>query len=132
MKRLLIIALAAMFMATGCSAVFQQMMQPNVRFYQNTDDYEFSEQVTGEATVIRVFGIDWQRLFKMKKTADINNSVVGKYVKNADKYAVYDMLEKNPGYDIVIYPQSIVETHGFAPIYTKTKVTVTARLGRLK
>ena len=130
MKRFIAIIAAAILMTTGCST-FQRITQPNIRFHQSTDDYEFSEPVSGEATVVRVFGIDWKHLFN-SKTADINNSVVGRYVKGADNYAIYDMLQKNPGYDIVINPQSISEHKGFAPIYLKTTVVVTARLGKLK
>ena len=47
----------------------------------------------------------------------------------------FKMMQQNPGYDVVIYPQ--VESYRHAPvlgtdIYSKTTYKVTARLGKLK
>lgn len=60
---------------------------------------------------------------------------IGERVNRGANYALFNLMQKNPGYDVVIYPQ--VEAHRYAPvlgtdIYSKTTYKVTARLGRLK
>ncbi|MFY0688865.1 MAG: hypothetical protein JXQ90_16970 [Cyclobacteriaceae bacterium] len=48
-----------------------------------------------------------------------------------NSYAMYKLMKENPGYDIVIYPQ-FEQKNFFVPLlYSKRKVTVTARLGRI-
>ena len=51
------------------------------------------------------------------------------------QFALYDLLEKNPGYDVVFYPQFTKTVKGplFWGLFVKhTTVTVTARLGKIK
>lgn len=87
-----------------------------------------SEQVSAEATTKNIFGIDWSRLFH-QETGSIKKSsaltinfasmpVVGNVVKDqTSNYALYELMNNNPGYDVIYYPQ-----------YVK----VTARLGKLE
>lgn len=132
MKRIvyLLLALAALTL-TSCGSAYRTMREPNVRFELNSNDYILSDQVTGEATVTRIFGIDWARLFG-SKTADVTASLMGGLVATDASYAIYDLLQKNPGYDFVMYPQVEKQSKGFLHIVETTKVKVTARLGKLK
>ena len=49
---------------SSCSVSNHSMKTPNyhIEFYKS--DFEYSRQVTAEATSVRVLGIDWTRLFK--------------------------------------------------------------------
>lgn len=140
MKRLSIIFAVgcAAVLFSSCSASLHSMREPNVRVELTASDFELSDQVTGEATVTRVFGIDWSRLFNEKagETSGMKNlaiPVVGGFVMDRGaNYALYELMQKTPGYDVVVYPQ--VESHGtnFLFLFSTTDYKVTARLGKLK
>lgn len=149
---LLICAVCAM-MFSSCNVYTHSMKDPNANVELYAADFEFSGPVTGEATVTKILGVDWERLLgeqKMGSTPEVDGSgltssgflsslsipVIGNYLKShgAD-YAIYDMMQKNPGYDVVFYPQ--VEAHKTAPllgsdVFSTTTYKVTARLGKLK
>jgi len=146
---------------SSCSISNHSMKYPNyhIEFYKT--DFEYSEQVKAEATSTLILGIDWKRLFN-RKLGEISSDrfndrgqnisisgnilvdpvvgglstiipVLGNYGKGkVSSYALYNLMQENPGYDIVIYPQ--YETKRFiVPIfYSKRTVKVTARLGRIK
>jgi len=134
MKKLLPILLVVMLFATSCSSTFKTMREPNVRFELTGHDYVLSDEaVTGEATVVYVFGIDWAHLFG-GKTADFDAPIFGlsDMLKGAETYAIYDLMQKNPGYDFVMYPQVTKKATGFPVIYKKIDVEVKARMGKLK
>lgn len=133
-----LVLIAVSLAATSCSALYRTVREPNVRFELNADNMELSEPVTGTATVTRVFFIDWEHLFN-RKSADINSSILGGYVPDSvfgifpsdGAYAVYDLLEKNPDYDFVVYPQFLTSTKDYI-FWSTTEITVIARMGRLK
>lgn len=134
MKRLLPILLFVVLFATSCSSTFKTMREPNVRFELTGHDYVLSDEaVTGEATVVYVFGIDWAHLFG-GKTADFDAPIFGlsDMLRGAETYAIYDLMQKNPGYDFVMYPQVTKKATGFPIIYKKIDVEVKARMGKLK
>lgn len=125
------------------------MREPNVQVRMNTQDFEYSTQLTGEATQVRVLGIDWKRLFGKTETGTVANDniaggislanipIIGNLIVNpTGNYALYDLMEKNPGYDVVFYPQFHTRIKrpflGLGFIYSKTEVTVTARLARIQ
>lgn len=146
---------------SGCSVSNLAMKQPNnhIEFYKN--DFEYSPQVTGEAISVKVLMIDWARLFKWK-TGEISGEntvsepinvslgtqvvsnpvagvlsaaipVLGDYSKGrVSNFALYDMMKKNPGYDVVLYPQYETKKFVIPFIYSKTTVKATARLGKIK
>ena len=119
--------------ATSCSSTLKSMQEPRVHFELTAHDYVLSDAVSGEATVTRVLGIDWARLFNTTAGfVESNASIIGAILNADEYYAVYDLLEKNPGYDFVMYPQTTVKTVGVRGIFTNTEVKVTARLGKLK
>lgn len=134
MKKSLFFALIAVaFLASSCSATLKTVKEPLVRFELHSSDYVLSEPVTGEATVTRILGIDWARLFTSTTGFIQNNaSVIGAVLNPDEYYALYDLLEKNPGYDFVMYPQTTTKTVGVQGIFVNTEVKVTARLGKLK
>ena len=138
-RLLLICGVALMFMAS-CKTYTHSMKSPNAFVEYHAADFDLSAPVTGEATVVRVLGIDWQRLFGTEEigvTPSIGTVVpyIGLTIPSGANYALYNLMQKNPGYDVVIYPQ--VESYRHAPIlgtdlYSKTTYKVTARLGKLK
>jgi hypothetical protein len=128
---LLILGVVALLM-TSCKSYRNEMREPNSHVEFVASDFELSEPVTGEATVTRILGIDWARLFT--STAgfiESNASIIGALLNADEYYALYDLLEKNPGYDFVLYPQTTTKTTGVQGIFTTTEVKVTARLGKL-
>lgn len=134
MKRLLPILVLVVLFASSCSSTYRTMREPNVRFELTGHDYILSDEaVSGEATVVYVLGIDWAHLFK-SKTADFDAPIFGlsDMIRGAETYAIYDLMQKNPGYDFVMYPQITKKATGFPVIYKKIDVEVKARMGKLK
>jgi len=158
-KILLVIGL--MYLMCSCSITNQSMKTPNhyIEFYKT--DFEYSQQVTAEATSVRIFGIDWARLLKWESgeidgasqnkinvnssvylndlidniTGGFNTSipVIGDYAKGkVSSYALYNLMQENPGYDIVIYPQYEIKRFIVPIFYSKRSARVTARLGKIK
>lgn len=138
--RLLLICGFAMLLMSSCHTYNHSMKSPNNYVEYHAEDFTLSDAVTGEATVVKVIGIDWKHLFGTKEigeTSDFGTVVpyIGMTVPTGANYALFNLMQKNPGYDVVIYPQ--VESHRYAPvlgsdIYSKTTYKVTARLGKLK
>lgn len=133
MKKAIIVLLSVIALATSCSNTIRSMQEPVVKFDLTSADYVLSEQVSGEATIHRVLGVDWARLFT-NRYGNISIPLVGIgniYSLNM-QYAVYDLIEKNPGYDFVMYPQFTSTITGVPGIYERTDIKITARLGKLK
>ncbi|MFW6328446.1 MAG: hypothetical protein ACOC2F_09065 [Bacteroidota bacterium] len=136
------------------------MKTPNyhIEFYKA--DFEYSPQVTAEANSVRILCIDWQRLFKWKsgqiesdrfKEQGQNLAVSGNFIADGvigafsavvpvlgdygkgkvSSYALYSLMQENPGYDVVIYPQYEAKKFIIPFIYSKRTVKVTARLGKI-
>ena len=136
---LLLCGIAMLFMAS-CNQYSHSMREPNAYVELYANDFDLSGSVTGEATVTKVIGIDWQHLFgdtRIGETPAFGTviPVIGTTIPTGANYALYDLMQKNPGYDVVIYPQ--VEAHRHAPVlgtdlYSRTTYKVTARLGKLK
>jgi len=59
---------------TGCSLQNRSMKSTSELLLLNVKDFELSDQVTAKATVVRVFGIDWKRLFSWE-TGVIGNGL---------------------------------------------------------
>ena len=131
---------------SSCIATNKTMREPNALVEFEKSDFTLSGQVAGTATTTRVLGIDWTRLFRAN-TGNVQSSglaslslasipVIGTYIADVtSNYALYELMEANPGYDVVFYPQ--FETVVKRPvllgiIYSKTTVKATARLGKLK
>lgn len=131
-KSLFVLLLAVLaFGATSCSSTIKSMKEPLSYIELNSKDYTLSDIKTGEATVVCILGVDWARLFNIT-AGTVSAPIIGTPVLGNQMYAVYDLLEKNPGYDFVMYPQVYNKTTGVPGIFTKTDIKVSARLGKLK
>lgn len=130
----LIASISTLF--TSCSTYSKSMVEPPNHIQFTHDDYTFSDQVSGEASQTKLFGIDFARLFSVKygQTSRIGYSsvpIIGGFISNnVVNYALYNIIQDNPGYDIVLYPQYDIQTAHFL-IGKTTRVKVTARLGKL-
>ena len=137
---LLIVCAVAMLFMASCNTYTHSMKSPNSYVEYHAEDFDLSGAVTGEATITRILGVDWQHAFgtmEIGETSDVGTIIpyIGVTIPSGANYALYDLMRKNPGYDVVIYPQ--VESHRRAPIlgtdlYSTTTYKVTARLGKLK
>jgi hypothetical protein len=139
------------------------MKQPNNHIEFRKGDFDYSPQVTGEATSVKILMIDWARLFNVK-TGDVTGEnaveqtelttinmigqfaeenfvgafnaiipVIGEFGKEkVNQYALYEMMKKNPCYDVVLYPQYETKKFVIPLFYSKTTVKATARLGKIK
>ena len=159
----IVLLIEIVYLMSSCSITNQSMKTPNhhIEFYKS--DFEYSQQVTAEATSVRILGIDWERLFKWEN-GEINSNensdyhlyfnsslnspeiidyltgglsatipVIGNYGKGkVSSYALYNLMQENPGYDIVIYPQYEVKRFIIPVFYAKRTAKVTARLGKIK
>ncbi|MDP3558522.1 MAG: hypothetical protein Q8T03_14200 [Bacteroidota bacterium] len=149
MKKLItIVAIATGIFLTSCTNINRSMREPNTRLNLEKKDFSLSDQVTGEATSTKILSIDWNRLF-LKESGSHNNDnlrpslpinfasipVIGGFVMDPTAgYALYDMMKKNPGYDVVLYPQyeaTVKRPIGLGFLYKITTVKATARLGKL-
>ncbi len=144
MKKIKLLLLSSVvLLLASCSTINHSMKESNIQVNLNKSDFTLSDQVTGEATTIKVLGIDWSRLV-LKKSGSIDGQssitasipVVGSIMTDATSgYSLHELMKNNPGYDVIFYPQ--YETTVLKPILglgflTKvTKVKSTARLGKL-
>jgi hypothetical protein len=141
------IALFSALAFTSCTSLHKTMREPNVRVELERGDFDLSQQVSAEATSVRVLGIDWQRLLN-KEQGSVEGwafsavnfgyiPIIGNGISEPTSfYALHEMMKNNPGYDVVFYPQyeALVKRPfiGIGFIYKKTTVKATARLGKMK
>jgi len=147
-KLILVCSTAAVMLLTNCTSVNNLMREPNTRVNLEKKDFTLSDQVTGEASSTQIFGIDWNRLFHVTNggvakdggllSLPINFAsipVIGGFIVNpVAGYALYDVMEKNKGYDVAFYPQfetTVKRPIGLGFIYKVTTVKTTTRLGKL-
>jgi len=147
-KSLAFVALLAAGISS-CTTINKSMREPNNRVQFSKSDFTLSDQLSAEANTTKIFGIDFARLFT-KKTGTIEAGgsvsslinlaslpVVGGFV-SGDKtvnYSLYEMMNANPGYDVVFYPTYEIKVVkpiiGIGFILKTTHVKSTARLGKL-
>lgn len=145
LKLAMLVAIIAVF--SSCTTLNRTIKEPNSRVELNKTDFDFSDQVTGEAKTVTIIGIDWKRLLH-KKMGTIDGGavfpvsiasipIVGNFISDKTaNYALYEIMMAHPGYDVIFYPQ--YETRIQAPVlgigffYKITTVKTTARLGKLK
>ncbi|MFM7106029.1 MAG: hypothetical protein ACKOW8_10955 [Flavobacteriales bacterium] len=113
----LVTCLSVLF--TSCSTYSKSMTEPTNHIQFTHNDYTFSDQVSGEASQTKLFGIDFARLVSEKygQTSRIGYSsvpIIGSFISNnVVNYALYNIMLDNPGYDIVLYPQYDIQTTSF-------------------
>ncbi|MDC0468406.1 hypothetical protein OAN98_05505 [Bacteroidia bacterium] len=144
-KYITVIAVSTMLLSS-CTTINKSMKHPNVRVELNKNDFTLSDQVSAEAKSTRIVGIDFERLFT-QKTGNISGGstsislaslpVVGEFLTDkTSNYALYNLMNSNPGFDVVFYPQYEIKVVkpvlGLGFITTITTAKTTARLGKLK
>lgn len=153
--------LGVLILTSSCSITSRSMKTPkhHIEFYKN--DFEYSKQVSAEASSTRIFMIDWQRLFSWENGATSDDSgteatqsiavsstvvaetfvgvasmlipVIGDYQKGkVNSYALHKLMKDNPGYDIVLYPQYESKRFVIPFFYSKRHSKVSARLGKIR
>ena len=129
---------------SSCTSLKKTMREPNVRVDLTMSDFSLSDQFTAEATSTKIVGIDFSRLY-LKEEGEITGGpnqmsisipVIGNVVSNKTaNFALYKLMQENPGYDVVFYPQyetSVVKpVMGIGFIKKISTVKVTCRLGSL-
>jgi len=137
------IAIVAAF--TSCSTLNKSMREPNSRVEFEKKDFTLSDQVSAEATCTKILNIDFARLFS-KTSGNVEGGaatmislssipVVGNMITDKTaSYALYELMNANPGYDVVFYPQfetKVVKPIALGFLMKTTTVKTTARLGKL-
>jgi hypothetical protein len=123
-----------MFMSS-CSVYQRSMSDSNARLNLTTKDMTISEPYGGTAQSVRILGIDWSRLFGYKAGYKTSGNYAmmgwGGQLTPIENFAVHDMMERHPNFDVIIYPSFKKKTSTFLFFYQKTTVDVSARLGKL-
>jgi hypothetical protein len=147
MKNQLTVLALILVSLTSCTSIRNTMREPNTRVEFYKSDFALSDQKSAEAKTVKIIGIDWARIFT-KKEGTIEGftpafssvslatiPVIGNYMADrTSNYALYELMNSNPGHDVVFYPQ--YETKVVKPILgigfiTKiTTVKATARLAK--
>ncbi len=124
--------LFATVILSSCSSISTSMREPNMLVEFNKADFEMTEAMTAEATTTKVFGVDWARLFNTQKGyIGFSSSIFGAQpVNSASRYALYNLMAANPGYDVIFYPQYETYSKNFI-LFSKTTVKTTAKLGKI-
>lgn len=130
----LLIAFAAVS-TTSCTMKMNAMSDSNAQLNLTSDDVTISEVKEASAKETLVLGIDWKRIFKKevgeirRKGSGFSIPVIGNTsFTRAEAYAIYKLLQDNPDFDAVLYPQFSGKTKGFPFIFQKTDLTVKAKL----
>lgn len=132
---LLICGLAAVLCFQSCTVQQRTMADSNARLNLTTEDFVISEPYGGYGQSIKVLGIDWARLFGYragyKTTGSYSIMGFGGQLTPVENYALYDLMQRHPNFDVIIYPGFKKKQFTIPIFYQKTTVDVTARLGRL-
>lgn len=148
MKKNFLLLSAVVLLVTSCTSVNHSMREPNTRLELSKNDFNLSDQVSATASTTRILSIDFARLFNQRtgsvdhdgSTSFVSASsipVIGSIVEDkTTSYSLYELMLKNPNYDVVLYPQFETKISrpflGLGFIYKKTTVKATSRLGQLK
>jgi hypothetical protein len=142
-----IFSMACLIQFTSCSTTHRGMREPNTRVNFERQDFELSDQVSAEAKQVKILGIDFKRLLGYKGGVvgphdkylyvAVNIPVIGNNIFDRTvNYSLYNLMNDNPGYDVVFYPQYEVKVKkpilGMGFVYKVTDVKTSARLGKLK
>ena len=139
LRSTLLAAASAAILLTSCRTYQRTIADSNSRVEFVAEDFTITPPFQGYAQETKIFGIDFARLFTIRSgsvgaVTGFSIPIVGSVMLGnpVDGYALYDLLKKHPGYDAVFYPQFERKGFNFFYIYSRTKVQVRARLGRLE
>lgn len=138
----LLLMLAVLLTFVGCSTFTASIQETRSSVQFVKADYEFSEQLTGEAEAFLLFGlIDLERIFERSygeisvigspSLQEFNLTLTSFFGATVKDYALYAIIKENPEYDIIFYPKFEVEKTNLI-IGIRTRVRATARMARLK
>ena len=138
-------ALAIGIMFANCTSINKSMKEPNAHVQWQKSDFVLSDQGSAEAKSTTIFNIDFAHLFNKETGTAASSSlsissasipVIGTVLADQTaNYALYELMTKNPGYDVIFYPQyetKVVCPLGLSFLIKNTQVKATARLGKLK
>lgn len=120
---------------SSCSLHQRTVADSNARVNFTSDDWAITPAYSGHARVTRIIGIDWERLFTKRSggVRQVSMPIIGWFqpVREADAYALYDLLKTHTGYDAVFYPQFKRSRLNVLGLYSRTETEISARLGKL-
>ena len=139
MKNFLFFFIACLIL-TSCSMTSKTMKEPFSKIELERDDFTLSGQKTAKATSVRIVGIDFARLFNQRVGNPLpvpSIPIIGSAIYDpTSSYAMYNVMDANPGHDFIFYPQYETKTTcpilGLCFINSITTVEVTTRLGKFK
>jgi len=140
MKRLLLVAIAAFGMSvSSCTMMNYGMKRQENYVHFDRTDLDLSAQFSAEGKSVKIFMIDWSRLFAPGHHPD------GYFTKNggvpiigspsadcASREALHKIIKDHPDYDFIIYPRYEEKVSGFWPFFSISTAKVTARLAKIK
>lgn len=137
-SKLLLVAATAATLLSSCSQQ-RTIADSNSRVNFEAKDWTITGAYGGQARVTRVLGIDWERLFNKRAGGITGNSniisfpIIGWFgpIQEADRYAMFDLLQRHEGYDAMFYPQFKRKRINVLGVYSKTTSEITTRLGKL-
>lgn len=137
MKKKILKMVMVFFLAlliASCSSMNRTIKESYINVDFNRNDFEFSDQLSATGIQVKVFGVDWKRLFHKESGSFTKASVMGSHVKlsTADSYAISELLKTYPGYDVVFYPYFERKHKSFLIFFSKNEVHVKARLAKIK
>lgn len=129
--QLVVIGSAALLLAS-CSSM-KTMIEPEAYIRYDKEEFDYTDQVMGEATSVKILMVDWKRLFSTQtgKVSSASSSISGLLPGNKlEGYALHNLISSNPGYDIIVYPQYEVskKAPGLGIFYQKNHAKATARM----
>lgn len=142
MKKIAFIFVGGMLLLASCSTS-RTMRDSNARLNLTPADLEISQPFTAEAKVVKVFGIDWKRLFRKDggsiegapatSTMSLANlPIVGGFVQDkSQSYALSKLYQEHEGYDCVVFPKFVTVTKNYV-VFSTTVTKVESRLGKIK
>ncbi len=132
-NNLLILGVTTLLLAS-CSITQQTIKEPHALVRFQKAEFNYSQQVEGHASSTKIVGIDWKRLFDTQQgkiTKSFGAFIYGNVPNSKEEqYALYNLMTNNPGYDLIVYPQYIINTKapGIGLFYKKTDIVAKARL----
>ena len=119
----------------SCSSTQRSIKEPNATIRFDKEEFDYSPQLSASATSTKILGIDWHHLFN--RNAAITARAQSTFLygtapsSQTESLALYEIIQQNPSYDFIVYPQyqvKKVSPAGLGLFYKKIEVTATARL----
>jgi hypothetical protein len=141
LKSIFLVAFVALLLGS-CSSTLSTINQPDSPVEFKATDFKFSDRVSIEVTINKGYlGFFGDNEYKNTQGEIVKAGsadgllgmipIIGDVASDKDKgFAIYEMLKKYPGYDVILYPSYTIKSEGVFPC-TKT-IKMSAKLGKLK